>query len=386
MGQYPWHGRIGFNPGVTPVIHVLLSTKPSFLGAIAALAVAFSVFQATASNPEPAPNTKSINVLVINFDPVLKSRNRLKLHQYMKWSDPWKLSDKMVQDAARTSHGDVAYRLVEKIEYDGFPVFRNGFSYTEQTFLEMWEKDRAKADKSMTSFRWLFEKFNLPEKIKRQDLREIWLWGAPYFAWDELHWKTPGDKIPYQTENPWFYRPYDIPDVGRIIWIMGWNYERGEGEMLESYCHRIESVLSLTLGKGVWDSKKGTTPWEQFTRVDKDFPSESEVGTVHYAPNSKGDYDWSNTNQVWTFADDWLSYPKLPRQKKLQNAASGGWDGIVNHHLWWMTRIPHSPGSKEGFYNNWWEYIVNYDEAVRKLPPPGATFKKASTAMYAPEP
>jgi S-(hydroxymethyl)glutathione dehydrogenase/alcohol dehydrogenase len=62
--------------------------------------------------------------------------------------------------------------------------------------------------------------------------------------WDELHWKTPGDKVPYQTDNPWFYRPYDIPDIGRTVWVMGWNYERGEGEMLESYCHRIESVLS----------------------------------------------------------------------------------------------------------------------------------------------
>jgi len=26
---------------------------------------------------------------------------------------------------------------------------------------------------------------------------------------------------------------------------------------------------------------------------------------------------------------------------------------------------------------------VNYDEAIRALPPPGATFEKAKTAMYA---
>ena len=139
--------------------------------------------------------------------------------------------------------------------------------------------------------------------------------------WDELHWKTPGDKIPYQTDNPWFYRPYDIPDVGRTIWIMGWNYERGEGEMLESYCHRIESVLSLTVGRGVWDPKRNRdNVWNRFTRVDKDFPGESEVGSVHYAPNSTSDYDWSNTNAVWTYADDWLTYPNLPRKKKLLNA------------------------------------------------------------------
>lgn len=363
----------------------MLKTNLLILAGVLSVSLAARSGLAAPQLPVPVPGTHSVNVLVINFDPVLKTRTGLKLHQYLKWSDPWQLTDKMVQDAARASHGYVNYRVAEQIEYDGFPVFRNGFSYSEAAFLEMWEKDRSKADKGMTSFKWLFEKFGIPEKIQRHDIREIWLWGAPYFAWDELHWKTPGDKIPCQTENPWFYRPYDIPDVGRTIWIMGWNYERGEGEMLESYCHRIESVLSLTVGRGIWDPKRNLdNPWNQFTRVDKDFPGKSEVGTVHFAPNSTGDYDWSNTNKVWTYADDWLSYPKLPRQRKLLNAAAGGWEGIVQHHLWWMTHLPHAAGTTEGFYNNWWEYIVNYDDALRKLPPPAATFKKAATAMYAP--
>jgi len=343
-----------------------------------------SVCAADSDDHSDGVTPKTVNVIVINIDPILKTRGGVKLHAAMKWSDPWQLTEKMISDARLASHGYVNYRVVEKIEYDGFTTFRNGFTYTEEAFLAMWEKDRSKADKGMTSFQWLFKKFDLAKKIKALNASEVWLWGAPYFAWDELHWKTPGDKIPYQTENPWFYRPYDIPDVGRTVWIMGWNYERGEGEMLESYCHRIESVLSLTVGKGVWDSKsKQPTPWDQFSRVDKDFPGEAEVGTVHFAPNSVGDYDWSNTNKVWTYADDWLTYPKLPREKKLLNAGSGGWDGIVGHHMWWMTRLPHSAGVTGGCYNNWWEYIVNYDEAVKKLPPPGATFERAKVAMYA---
>jgi len=342
---------------------------------------------AESQHPSDAMSPKTINVIVINFDPVLKTRNGLKLHEYLHWSDPWKLTERMVEDARLTSHGFVHYRVVDKIEYDGFPTFRTGFSYTEAAFLEMWEKDRSKADKGMTSFKWLFKKFDLPARIQKEKVSEIWLWGAPYFAWDELHWKTPGDRIPYQTKNPWFYRPYDIPDIGRTIWIMGWNYERGEGEMLESYCHRIESVLSVTVGKGVWDPKHNPeNPWNRFSRVDKDFPGEAEVGTVHYAPNSLSDYDWSNTNKVWTYADDWLSYPELRRQRKFLNASTGGWNGIVNHHLWWMTHLPHKPGETDGFYNNWWQYIVNYDEAMKNLPPPGATFLKARRAMYADEP
>src|SRR5438874_10775868 len=221
---------------------------PSGLTAVlAALLFASSEKPAFSAPASANSESKTVNVIVINFDPVLKSRGNLKLHQYFRWSDPWQLTGKMVEDAKAVSYGFVDYRVVEKIDYDGYPQFRNGFQYDEDSFLTMWEKDRAKADKGMTSFKWLFEKFKLAALLKSKNAQEIWLWGPPFFGWDELHWKIPGDRIAYQTENPWFYRPYDIPDVGRTIWIMGWNYERGEGEMLESYGHRIESVLSLTV-------------------------------------------------------------------------------------------------------------------------------------------
>lgn len=349
-------------------------------------AVVFAGAQQVTSAPTPAAGVgrKTINVIVISFDPVLKTRGNKKLHEVMKWNDPWKLTEQMVKDARAASYGYVDYQVVEKIEYDGFTTFRDGFTYTEEQFLEVWEKDRDKANPGMTSFKWLYEKFDLPAKIKAKNVDEIWLWGAPYMAWDELHWKIPGDKIPYQTDNPWFYRPYDMPDVGKTIWIMGWNYERDEDCMLESYCHRIESVLSLTVGRGVWDQKKNPdNAWVRFTRIDRDLPGEAEVGSVHCAPNSTGDYDWNNAKEVWTYCDDWLTYPTLPRQKKLLNAKTGGWGpGGAEHHMWWMKHLPHAPGVTDGFCNNWWEYIVNYDEAVKKLPPPGATFEKAKVAMY----
>jgi len=167
---------------------------------------------------------------------------------------------------------------------------------------------------------------------------------------------------------------------------MGFSYERGEGEALEDFCHRIESVMSLTVGKGIWDSKKdGDNPWSKFTKIDRDFPGEAEVGSCHEAPNSAGGYDWDNEKDVWTYADDWLTYPDLPRKKKLLNCNSGGWKGIVGHHLWFMKHIPHSPGVTAGFHNNWWQYIANYDEAIRSLPPPGGTFQKARVAMYGQE-
>ena len=59
------------------------------------------------------PNT--VQVIVINFDPVLKTRNNLRLHEYMKWSDPWKLTDKLVEDARVASGGWVDYRIAQKM-------------------------------------------------------------------------------------------------------------------------------------------------------------------------------------------------------------------------------------------------------------------------------
>jgi hypothetical protein len=105
---------------------------------------------------------------------------------------------------------------------------------------------------------------------------------------------------------------------------------------------------------------------------------------VHYAPNSQGDYDWNNDREVQTYCDDWITSPNLPRQKRLLNAKSGGWGpGGAEHHVWWMKHLPHASGVTDGFYNNWWEYIVNYDEALKQLPPPGGTFQKAKVARYA---
>lgn len=326
--------------------------------------------------------TKTVNVLVLNYDPILKTQNNMRLHEYMHWSDPYKLTLKLIDDLRRASKGYVDYRVVETIEFDGYPTKRNGFTYDEKGFLGVM-KDPSTAVHGTTGFAKMFEQFDLARRIKEKNVGEIWLWGSPWFDWDELHWKTPGDKIPYQTDNPWFYRPYDIPDLGKTIWIMGFSYERGEGEALEDFCHRIESVMSITVGKGVWDQKKNPDNiWNRFTRIDRDFPGESEVGACHEAPNSAEGYDWSNTREVWTYADDWLTYPNLPRHKKLLNAKSGGWEGIVNHHMWFMTHLPHNPGVTGGFYNNWWQYVVNYDEAVKKLPPPGATFQKAKAAIY----
>ncbi len=214
------------------------------------------------------------------------------------------------------------------------------------------------------------------------DIQEVWLWGAPYFGFDEYAMKIPGDIVLFQTDNPWFYRPYDIPDCGRTVWVMGFNYEVGEDNALHSFGHRCEGALSLTVGRGIWDANEAGNPWSRFTRQAKEFPDDAQVGNVHGGPNAEDGYDYSQIKEVLSGADDWKNYPNLTGAKTLISSATWGEPHHLNYQRWWLDHLPKNAGATDGFYNNWWRYVVDYDEAIVKLPPPGAKPAKARTAMY----
>ena len=143
MREYHRHAM---NVQTTHWIHAWVRRQPRLLMArglqaplLAALGLLGFTTGIRASEVQNAASftPQTINVLVISFDPILKTRQDLKLHQYMKWSDPWTLTERMVEDARVCSGGYVDYRVVEKIDFDGFTTFRNGFTYTEEAFLEM---------------------------------------------------------------------------------------------------------------------------------------------------------------------------------------------------------------------------------------------------------
>jgi len=164
---------------------------------------------------------------------------------------------------------------------------------------------------------------------------------------------------------------------------MGFNYEVGEDNALHSYGHRVEGILSLTVGLGVWDGKAGeTNVWSRFTRHSKQFPDDAQVGNVHYAPNSSSDYDYSRTNAVLSGADDWFNYPQLTGAKRMVNCETWGKPHHLNFMKWWLDHLPKNVGTTAGFYNNWWPYVVDYDHVVQELSPPDGKPHKAKTAMY----
>jgi len=326
-------------------------------------------------------NVVTVRVLALNYDPILS--NGIRLGNAMKWNDPRSMTTNLLRYLRECSGGFAHYELVDFLDISAFPLKRDGFRYDEASFREMW-KDKKKAHKpDGVSYAAIFKENSLVERIKAEGLNEIWIWGAPYFGTDEYAMKIPGDRVFYPTDNPWFYRRYDIPDCARTIWVMGFNYEVGEDNALHSYGHRVEGILSLTVGRGIWERAAGeTNAWNRFTRHAKQFPDDAQVGNVHYAPNSKSDYDYGRTNVVLSAADDWLDYPHLTGEREPVNCDTWGKPHHLNFMRWWLNHLPKNAGVTDGFYNNWWRYIVDYDRAVERLPPPGGKLHKAKRAMY----
>ena len=138
---------------------------------------------------------------------------------------------------------------------------------------------------------------------------------------------------------------------------MGFNYERGVGEMLESFGHRAESIM-----KHVYRRHKGKDNlWERFTRHEETHPGEAEVGTVHFAPNSAFDYDWGNPRMVLSCCRNWNNYPDLTGEPEWVNCREWGGGDIRLHHKWWLSHFPNVSGENSGVLNNWWNYIIDPD-------------------------
>jgi hypothetical protein len=136
---------------------------------------------------------------------------------------------------------------------------------------------------------------------------------------------------------------------------MGFNPERGVGEMLESFGHRCEDTL-----RRVYRNKSGAANlFERFCRYDQKNPGQAEVGSIHFAPNSQSDYDWGNPRPVPSRCDTWLNFPDLGGAPRTVTCADWGNGDIRLHHSWWLRRLPHVSGETDGIRNNWWGYIVD---------------------------
>ncbi|GIW88695.1 MAG: hypothetical protein KatS3mg108_3019 [Isosphaeraceae bacterium] len=320
-------------------------------------------------DPRVASGRKRAKVVVLIYDPILKSRGGVRLVEWLKGTDPEEASRILADVVREASWGYITYEIVDVIRLDAFPRKVDGFRYDEASYLAAREAQRWQP--SPASYRAMFTETGLLDRFRQEGITELWVWGADGFHLDEFAGYIPNRYGRFgPTDNPWLYRPYDIPEeLGRTTWVMGFNVEVGVDNALHSYNHRVESMAALAVGEGIWDSWARDDPWNVFSRVELDRPGRaSQVGNVHVPPNGQQGYDYGNPRRVESFAWNWWRYPDVRGPARSISAAAWGGNAF-GYQKWWMERLPKGPGATRYGYNNWWVYVANTDEDLADWEP-----------------
>jgi len=314
------------------------------------------------------------------YDPVIESATApTRLSRLLNWNDPDQLCAQYIADVAEASHGQVRYAIVARIVLDAYPVKADGFRYDDAGYLRAWQARAGFHQPDTADYAAILRDADFLARLEADQVDELWVMAFPYAG---LYESCMGGRGAIWCNGP------VIPNtahISRRFVVMGFNYERGVGEMLENLGHRAESIMAHVFADLPEDRPRASpwrtllaklgfaqpaqadvdlsgNLWAQFTRHARTHPGLAACGNVHFAPNSTTDYDWGNPRPVLSNADDWLNYPHFTGQRRLMTCADWGNGDIRLHHLWWLRRFPHVAGrTPTGRLNNWWRYVVGLE-------------------------
>lgn len=313
----------------------------------------------------PKAKTKVVKVALVIQDPLIPQFNYRRIHQKWAWYDPLNMvnliknefliaSDSVIQfDVVETYNDqniftklDTSYMTLDQIAY----YFQNNLTLYGELKNIAEVQGRIKYD-----YNGMVDYYDFDTKRNKRVIDEVWVYAFPFGGMYESQLMGPGA---FWWNSP----PLAHSGLEKTLSVMGWNYERGLPEAMESMGHRFESAIRQAFGRWDYNSPK-LNNWELYTSFDKVRPSQAHIGNIHYPPNGRSDYDWVNNAYVLTYADNWFRFPYLLDQKRSVNCTE--WMcGHIGYMRWWFKHLPHAAGVTDSILNNWWHYAIDYYEAV----------------------
>jgi hypothetical protein len=316
------------------------------------------------NNIEPA-RIVTARVLLVIYNPVMDPASGVKLSQFMGWQSPDDLANGYIQDILKTSGGMARYQIVQRMELNEFPVKSDGYRYTPQTYLDVIRGVQPTHQPEGADYQAILTGINVLPRIAMRDIDEVWLFAFPQAGFYESVMGGVGAFWCNAPALTW------SSGITRRFIVMGFSYERGVGEMLESFGHRAESLISRAFNCQdfvAWTYTPGRVPatvgedlnlFQKFFSFDLIAPGKSGVGSIHYAPNSEQDYDWNNPRVVPSNCHDWYNFPNFKNDVRPVDSGEWGNGDIRAHHTWWLKHLPKVAGRSEGVANNWWQYMLD---------------------------
>jgi hypothetical protein len=321
------------------------------------------------SSNEPAQITNA-RVLLIVYNPIMDPATGKKLSETMNWSRPDELINGFIKDILNSSGGLVRYQIAQRVEVNEFPLLVDGFRYAPKSFVDALGNKAPAHNPPNADYNAVLKQFNILQRVDNREIDEVWLMAFPLAGFYE---STMGGAGAFWCNAP------PLPNTAsckRRFVVMGFSYERGIGEMLESYGHRTESMLGKVFNCQdfiTWAYKRNRQPatvganlnaFQRFLCFDQIAPGRAAIGTMHYAPNSTKDYEWGNAAPVKSDCYDWGGFPNFKGDVRTVNDTEWGSGEIRAHHLWWLSHLPKFAGRKNGIHNNWWQYTANPNNVI----------------------
>ena len=333
-------------------------------------------------SPEKA-ETRKVRVALVIIDPPIAAEGGMRFHERFGWEDPAHLAATLIDSLNAVSEGVVQYEIFETIDDQSF------YTALEGTFITIDSMYRLFLEPGWATFHQLeqtggyFFDYNglltnhyFCSLSDQKYIDEVWVYSMPFTGMYES--RLTGDGAFWYNAPP-----LDSNSCTDQLPIMGFNYERGVAEAMHSFGHRVESAMAHTFGR--WDyNAADKNDWELFTLYDLIAPGQAHVGNIHFPPNGGSDYDYNNPFGVLTYESNWSRYPFLFDDQHY--VSSKQWDhSHLGYMSWWFRHLPHfTCKNKDGILNNWWSYIVDYNEGnllAKELSDCDCDFVKSTTAV-----
>lgn len=352
---------------------------------------------------EDISENKNVNVLVIMINPMI-DQGKCKNLRATECLDSYSITPEenlnyQIKVLEQASHNIVNYNIVKIEEEKDFAKNNTTFKLSNGTLSDTIDKESILeiSDNSLNywqdeyfnslpaysfDYEYYIDKYDLVNRRNNNEFDEVWIAGDPTVSAYE--------SIMVGNRAYWI-NGKEIQKNCDAFKIMYLNLSR-EDSFIESYGHVTENIMSNVFGATLSyekNSKKidstsynSLSLWEKFTLTE--YMNEikntglSGPGNIHFSPNSEMDYDWDNNrNIIQSRWQEWENYPNLKGNKSRFSPTSysniklpsgtNRFPILTQHHIWWFNLIPHVTGvTKDGYSNNWWDYIItgNYITSV----------------------
>lgn len=182
----------------------------------------------------------------------------------------------------------------------------------------------SKIDAYSFDYEYLIEKFDLIDRRNNGEFDQVWIYSIDPIQTFET---TMVGSKPY-----WINGTPITKDCDNFV-LANISISRRDAN-LHALGHGVEGIMSMAFNNTYFRYNKSYNDynneeyqklnlWEKFSMADYESSGQNAgVGNVHFPFNGEYDYDYENTNKVYSYWENWLNYPDLTGDKKLYDSSA----------------------------------------------------------------